>query len=351
MSSSDHPESGAVSAFQRLRSRIKPRERLPIWRLRLIFGMVCLTFSEVVMWQNPPRRAWFEWIALYVLYTALGAIFLDLAVRFQVRTPASLGLSSGVYGMAACAIINHTAYENIPFGLLARGMGLQVGAGFLALMTFLIVMRGKRPDPLQVGLAGVVGVAWGLWMHWYPIQPNVNWGLVTLESAQIYLLAPLLVMGALFQFGAPRFGTFREGMFALQWWEAILVGAPLFIALMVGMINGAIPFLPLLIPAAVIAFCVWALRWQMRRRGYEPSILANITFIAPNLLTYVAMAAALIFVGSLAYPLIDGAGSPFGVALYFVVTGFGSAWLPFACGLIFWELLRTDWNEDFKKKK
>ncbi|HRE48662.1 MAG TPA: hypothetical protein PLD47_13135 [Aggregatilineales bacterium] len=327
-----------------LRRKIKPRTRLTEWRIRLTFGMVLLVLSELVVWQNPPRRTGFDWVALYILYTALGAIFLDLVVRFQVATPAALGLASGVYGLAASSLINHTAYENIPFGLLSRGMGLQVGAGFLALMFFLIVMRGKAPEPLPIASAGVVGVAWALWGHWYPLQATVGWGLATMETLQLYTVIGLMILAILFSTLPPRFGTLRETRFTLLWWEGILVGVPLFISVLVGMINGAIPALIFLIPVVLVAYCLWALRWQKDRRGYEPSILAELTYIAPNLITYVIMAGMFLFAGGVAYPLVEGKDAPLGVVIYYTVVGFGTAWLPFASGLIFWEVLRTDLN-------
>ena len=113
---------------------------------------------------------------------------------------------------------------------------------------------------------------------------------------------------------------------------------PLFVTLLVGMIQRVIPFVPLVFPAAIGAFCVWALRQQFRED--EPSVLGNLTFLAPNLLTYVALAVVFLLAGALAYPLVSDIDSPVGVALYVAVLGFGAAWLPFASGLIFWAGLR-----------
>lgn len=323
---------------ENLRRQINLKGRLPVWRLRLVFGGTLMLFSELVMWQNPPGRALVEWPVLFALYVSLGALILDLIARFGAHTPAALGLASGVYGLAAASVINHAAFENLPYGLLVRAMGLQVGAGFLALMLFVIVLRGRPPEPLQVGAAALVGAAWGVWLHWWPIQPSAGWGPVTMEYAQLVLVAGLALVGALYAVVAPRFGTLRESQMGLYWWEMVLVGAPLFAALMVGMIQRVIPFGPLLFPAAIGAFCVWALRQQSRED--EPSILGNLTFLAPNLISYVAMAVVFLLAGALAYPLVTDLDSPVGAALYVVLLGFGAAWLPFASGLIFWAGLR-----------
>jgi hypothetical protein len=187
-----------------------------------------------------------------------------------------------------------------------------------------------------------VGLAWGLWIHWYPVQPSVGWGLVSLESAQTYLIAGFTIVGVLLFVLAPRFGSFRETQFVLHWWEMLITGAPLFIALIVGMFQNVIPFSPLFLPLAVGAFCVWALRFQQPE--YDPSYLAEITFVAPNLISYIGLTITILAVGSVAYSLVDGPDSPLGVAIYFVVLGFGTAWLPFASGLIFWALMRTEYR-------
>jgi hypothetical protein len=325
--------------LHRALAQIRLRERVPIWRLRLIFGAMAMLLSELVMWQNPPGRAWYEWPALLILYVSLGAIILDLVVRFQVYTPAALGIVSGVYGLISASVINHTAFENIPFGLLVRGMGLQVGAGFLALMLFVAVLRGRPPDAAHIAAAAALGVAWGIWIHWWPMQEAVGWGRISVEDGQLWVIAGLALVGALFMVAAPRFGAFRESHFGLYWWEMILVAVPLLVALLVGMFQNVVPFVPLLLPAAILTFCLWSLDFQ--KSGHEPSILANLMFVAPNLTTYVTLAVVFLLAGALAYPLVAGADSPVGIVLYVVVLGFGSAWLPFASGLIFWSLLRT----------
>ena len=40
-----------------MRQRIRIKERLPIWGLRLILGVMLLTLSELVMWQNPTAHS------------------------------------------------------------------------------------------------------------------------------------------------------------------------------------------------------------------------------------------------------------------------------------------------------
>ena len=321
-----------------MRQRIRVRERLPVWGLRLVLGVILLTLSELVMWQNPPAHQLIDWPALLILYTALAAILIDLTVRFQARGPAALLLVSGVYGLVSSAIISHSAFDNLPLSLMVRGMGLQTGAGLYGLLLFISVMRGKQVEPLQIAGAAGIGALWGIWVHWYPIRTVANWGLVPIETATLYVLPALVIVGLLLLVAAPRFRFFREKQMELLWWEAIVAGIPLFIALMVGMLQESIPFLWLLVVVGVGAFMVWALSY--RKRGFEPSVLAEITFAAPNAITYIVLAITFLVAGTLAYGLIDNADSPIGIGVYLLVLAFGFAWLPGASLLIFWRAFR-----------
>lgn len=335
-------------ALSRLRQNFKPRARLSIWRLRLVFGLTLLVFSEIVVWQNPTARAWYEWLILALLYVALGSFLLDVIVRFQAHTPAAIGLACGVYGLLSGSIVNHGAYYSMPIGLIVRVLGLQVGAAFLALMLFLYVMRGTTPPLLAIGAAALVGVAWGIWTAWYPAQPNIGWGAPPRQMAQLYLFVPLVGLGALYAFFMPRFEVLRELNLSLLWWEMIACGAPLFFSLLIGIANNTIPALELLLPLAIFAFCLWALYFQQPES--DPSILAQITFSAPSLVGYVLLVAPLIFFGFLAFDAASGELFALGELLYVIVAGFGSGWLPFASILIFWTVLRTEYPARRKRR-
>ncbi len=328
-----------------MRQRIRVKERLPVWGLRLIFGMILMTFSELVMWQNPVAHTLIDWPVLLVLYVALAAIMMDLVVRFQARQLTELLLISGIYGMASAAIISHSAFDNYPFGLIIRALGLQTGAGFYGLMLFVTIMRGRPIDWRYIGAAIGIGLLWGIWLHWYPIQQRINWGLVPIATAQLYILPALVLIGLLFFFVAPRFRFLLERQMQLLWWEVIVVGLPLFIALLVGMLqtNAAqeslIPVIPMVILIVIGGCITWALFYQ--RHGYEPSILAQMIYVAPNTVSFIILAITFLFAGTLVYGLIDGPDSPIGVAVYLLVFVFGTGWLPLTSLLMFWRYYRT----------
>jgi hypothetical protein len=332
---------------QRLQS-IRIRERLPIWGLRLLLAIILLTFSELVMWQNPPARNILEWPILLLLYLPLAAILMDLVVRFQANDPPSLLLVSGVYGLGAATIINHSAFspdlqtlfsENLIYNLVVRAMALQTGAGLYGLLLFVVVMRGKQVEPLHIIGAAAIGILWGIWVHWYPIRTAANWGLVRIETAHLYILAALGIIGVLVFAVAPRFRFIREEQMQLLWWERGIVGVPLFIALVVGMIQEVIPFLQLLLVIGIIAYMIWALSNQLR--DYDPSVLAEMLFAAPNAVSFIILAVVFLVAGTLAYTLVDGPDSPIGLGAYLVALAFGAAWLPGASLLIFWRASRA----------
>lgn len=331
---------------QRLQS-IRIRERLPIWGLRLILAVILLTFSELVMWQNPPARSLLDWPILLLLYLPLAAILMDLAVRFQANDPPSLLLVSGVYGLGAAAIINHSSFspgletlfsENLIYNLVVRAMALQTGAGLYGLLLFVVVMRGKQVEPLHIVGAAAIGILWGVWVHWYPIRTAANWGLVPIETAHLYILIAFAIIGVLVFAVAPRFRFFSEQQMELVWWERGVVAVPLFVALVVGMIQEVIPFLQLLLVIGIVAFMIWALSNQLR--DYDPSILAEMLFAAPNAVSFFILAVTFLVAGTLAYTLVDSAESPVGLAAYLIALVFGAAWLPGASLLIFWRASR-----------
>jgi hypothetical protein len=321
-----------------MRRRIRIKERLPVWGLRLILGVMLLTLSELVMWQNPTTHTALDWAALLVLYIALAAILMDLTVRFQANSIPSLLLVSGLYGLVSSAIINHNAFVSLPYSLVVQALAMQTGAGFYGLLLYVSVMRGRQVQPLHVAGAALLGAIWGIWVHWYPLRSAANVVPVSIETATLYIVPAMVLVGLLIVGIAPRFRFFREEQLELTWWEAIAVGVPLFAALVVGMLQALIPFEWLLVMVGVGAFIVWAL--SNGRHGYDPSILAEATFAAPNPVTYIILAVAFLVAGTLSYGLVTDQDSPVGIGVYLIILACGAAWLPGSSLLIFLQFFR-----------
>jgi hypothetical protein len=269
----------------------------------------------------------------------LAALLLDFTVRFQARNIASLLMVSGAYALIQSAVLNPGTLANLPISLLVRGLGLQTAAAVYGLLFFVLVMRGKQPDGLQVIGALAIGLLWGGWLHWYPLQDSVQWGEVSLANAQAYAVVFLVLIGLLFFLIGPRFRVVKEKQFELLWWERIVVVVPLFAALLIGMLQNVIPAVPLIVIALIGAFVGWALIFQ--REGYEPSILAEMMFSAPNMITHIVLSFVFFAAGTLAYGLIQDKDAEVGVVIYVLVLGFGVLWLPAASVLIFMKYLSS----------
>lgn len=323
----------------RIDLRIDWRGRLPIWTQRALFAATLMFFSEIVMWNNPTARTFPAWVGLAILYVCLSAGLLDLAVRFQARELAPLLLISGAYSLVHAVALNPSSLYSLPISLVVRGMGLQTAAAFYALLFYVTVMRGRPPLAYHVLAALGIGVLWGVWARWYPIQVSVNWPTVDLATAQTIVIFSLVLLGSLFFLIAPRFKVVREDQFSVLWWEAILILIPLLVALVTGIAQGFVPLVGLLIAAAVGAAIAYALFNQ--RGGYDPSILADMMFAAPNLITFGALALIFTVAGTIAYGLVDSPDSVIGVITYYLVLAFGAAWLPLASLLLAWKSYRS----------
>lgn len=323
----------ASGLIARLRSNFHPRQRLSTWGLRLVLGAVLLTFSEAVMWQNPVAHSAADWLARAILYVCIGAILLDVTVRFQARDIAGLALVGGLYGLLNGGLIGRDVYTNFPWNLLLRGMGLQTGAGIYGLLFFILVIQGRQVDWRAILGAVVVGALWGIWLKWYPIQTVTSWGAVSLETGITVFLVCAGVTGLLFLLFAPGFSVIKEDSLLLEWWEAILVGIPPFIALISGLLDEAlIPAALFALVVVIIAVIIGAL--NLNRHGSDPSFLANITIAVPNPATFLILVAVFLTTGALAATITTDADSPLGIATYWIIIAAGALWLPAASVLV-----------------
>ncbi|MHB8624692.1 MAG: hypothetical protein ACYDBJ_06400 [Aggregatilineales bacterium] len=304
------------------------------WSLRLIFSALLMTFSEIIMWENPVAHTPQEWVGRAVLYFALGSVLIDLTVRFQAREIAVLAMVSGLYGLLSGVLVTRDALSSLPLSLIVHALGLQTGAGLYALLFFLLVMRGRQPRPLEIGLAGAVGVLWGIWVKWYPAQPSVGWGVMTIETATLYLIAGAVLTGALLLWVGRSFQVVREEELQLNPVEWVIVVVPLAIAFVAGLLTpGVIPIGALLIVIGIGAVMVVALLLQKVK--FEPSVLAEILFSAPNPSTFVILGVVFLVAGTISAAIIgDDRNSIIGAAAYIAVGAVGLLWLPAASALI-----------------
>jgi hypothetical protein len=170
-----------------------------VWTLRLLLAGLFLFGSEILLWNNPSGRPLGEWLALLAGYIALGAVILDLAARFRVRSLFDVMILAAIYALLNSLLLNpSTALEDLPRTLLTRVLGAHALLGLAMLGTFLAIISGKRREHLLlVGFSLGVSFFWGIWVRWSPSLSD--WlvdevSLVTMYGVAGLVLAPVLVM-------------------------------------------------------------------------------------------------------------------------------------------------------------
>ncbi|HLA42877.1 MAG TPA: hypothetical protein VJZ27_05550, partial [Aggregatilineales bacterium] len=126
------------------------------WTARLLFALLLLIAGEVIAWQDAAGYDIPDWLAVAVIYVALGAIILDLMVRFHASDTASVILIAGVFGLAHGTLISLATVQNdnLAIDLAFRALGLEVWMFLLAFLAFRQLAGGKN-----AGLyAGIVAI-------------------------------------------------------------------------------------------------------------------------------------------------------------------------------------------------
>lgn len=154
-----------------LSTSIHPKP-LTIWLLRGLLGVLFLFGSEILLWIDPPGRDLTEWLLLIPGYIALGALALDLAARYRIRSIYELMTVAAVYGLLNGLLLNpQTAFADFPRTLATRVVGGHTLVGFEMLGLFLALTAGQMTAWRWrfAGFALWVGFYWGIWVRWSPV--------------------------------------------------------------------------------------------------------------------------------------------------------------------------------------
>ena len=174
------------------------RQRLLTWIPRVGFGLLLLVFGELVAWQYASQYDAFDWMALIGLYFAMGAILLDVIVRWHIQDWLGLLLIAGIFGLTESTLISARLFDNLPISLVFYGTGLETIMFLLAFGAFLYLSTARSASAWLVGLAAVVGLGWGIWVRAYPELEHVQQSVPSLDTALpavvIALLGNLLVL-------------------------------------------------------------------------------------------------------------------------------------------------------------
>ncbi|MEP0763817.1 MAG: hypothetical protein HRF48_13880, partial [Chloroflexota bacterium] len=145
------------------------RERGTAWGARAGFAALLLVCSEWIVWQTPTRFGPLDWLGLAALYLALAAASLDLIARCGVREPLGLLLVAGLYGLLNATLISGVTARDLPLSLLGRPLGAQPLAFLVAFGAFRVLSSGRATGPLDFLIALGGGLAWGVWVRWFPL--------------------------------------------------------------------------------------------------------------------------------------------------------------------------------------
>ncbi len=304
---------------------------LPVWSLRCLLAACLLFGSEILLWTNPPGRTIADWLLLVPGYIALAALLLDLILRYRIRDLIGTMLLSGVYGLLASLLLNpQTTLIDLALTLVTRVMGGHALLGLEMIGLFLALTGGThRARYLLLAGSGVVGLAWGMWVRWFPVLDERPYGEASLATMLAYGAAGVIVIALARTIAvrqAAQLSPEQVRISRREWSVLLILLLALFI---VRVAQGALDTASLIAIPALVALCVVIL-W-FRKSDKPGTLLDQRIPLRPLPLAWLFIAAAfLFFMGILAYNL------PFIVIanvnqLTFIILGFtayGMGWLP-----------------------
>ncbi len=305
-----------------------------LWSVRILLAACLLFGSETLLWTNPPGRVITEWLLLIAGYAALATLLLDLILRYRVRDLIGLMLLAGVYGLLASLLINpQTALIDLSYTLVTRVMGGHTLLGLEMIGLFLALTGGsRRARYLLLAGSGVVGLAWGVWVRWFPVLDARPFGEVSLATMLTYGAVGMVVIYVLLRLAATYAALLSPGDLKLSWRASAVRVIILFLLFVVRLSQGVIDSASLIAIPALTALCLVIL-W-FRKPAREDTLLDSRVPVRPLSLLWVgATAAFLIFMGVLAYnlPLIEIANLNQLTLVILGFTAFGMGWLPLIC--------------------
>jgi hypothetical protein len=290
----------------------------------LMFG------SEILVWVNPPGRTLVDWLILVPGYIALAAILLDLTARYRVRDLFGALVLTGIYSLLAALVLNpQYAFLEMPRTFITRVMGAHalLAAEMFGLFLALTGRSSRRVRRLLLAGCLIVGLAWGFWVRWWPVDEG--YGQVSLLTMLAYGAIGLGIIGGLLAYVPSRTAGLSPDhlrLSRLSWGALFLLLVGLFV---LRLLHGGIDVGGLILTAILLTIC-WAILW-FRERAKGESLLDNhipiqrlpIRTILPALGVF-TIAAILAYNLPLIQVGVVNQLSLIGVGF----TGYGLAWLP-----------------------
>ncbi|MDZ4669736.1 MAG: hypothetical protein SH821_02600 [Phototrophicales bacterium] len=312
---------------------------LNAWLLRVLFGVMLLFGNEILLWQDPHRHTLPEWGLLVMGYIAIGAITLDLAVRYRVNDVYLAMLMVCIGALFIGLLLNPTLMlADFPRHLLTRVIGASAFVS-LEMWGLLLALTGgyiRRYRRLLIGFALAVGFNGGVWARY-------AWQLSTWSSAPADIgVMVLLGGGCLAMIGVGivlwrwRYQpTYTPRMMRLSLIEWCVIGMILTVIFMIRGLEGVYMGTEILIISLLIGVC-WLGLWSQRPEKGKMLLDAHFPPIIPPILWLLGA------LGMFAVGLILGYGLPLvtfnGISQLYLLelafAGVGFLWLPLVAGVL-----------------
>ncbi len=260
----------------------------------------------------------------------LAAILLDLTARYRVRDLFGALVLAGIYALLYGLLLNPTyAFSDMPRTLVTRVTGAHalIAAEMLGLFLALTGGINRRTGRFLLIGSVVVGLAWGIWVRWWPVDERLPQ--VPLVTMLAYGVGGVVLIGLLLRLSAARTTTLTPDDLRLGrvTWGLLVIAltAALVVRLLDSTVDGGVAFLTLLI----LVIC-WAILWFRERSkgrslldGHIPVTIPSLSFLLPPLVLFFVLAVAaynlpLIQIGEANQLTLIGLG----------FTAYGLAWLP-----------------------
>jgi hypothetical protein len=285
-------------------------------------------FGELIAWQNAADYAPLDWLAVLAIYLGLGAVLLDVMVRYRASDWLSLMLVAGMFAIIQGTVITLATVqsENLPQNLGLRTLGIMPLMFLLAYASFRLLASGEATGFFAFIGAALLGLGWGTWARWFPEVENVLVTAPELNESLPYVIGGLILVGIF-----PRIFRPPESMESLDWMltpvEGAIAGGVLVVAFVLRSSEGYIDTLGSGIALGLllmIGFMLVATRTT--RRGIP---LSKITPPQkPLLVGWLIILLPFAGLAWLGFNLVDG-DDPIHATIFFgALLIFGLLWLP-----------------------
>lgn len=306
-----------------------------VWLLRLLLALALAYGGEVLLWTNPPGRTLPDIGLLAVGYLAIATLLLDIFARYRVRDFWGVMLLAGLYGLLNGLLLNpQTALYDVPRTLITRTMGAHTLLGLEMLVLFITLLDGRTTRRRWILLVGslAVGLAWGVWVGLSPLQTDVNYGIVPLETMLIVGIGGIILLCGLYLLTVYRIrgATFTPDAFVLP--LGGLLGLLLILAVLffIRVLQNQLVGVSVVMVAIVLGL-TFAILWN-RKNTKLPTYSENLSPIAPLSPLWLILSALFVLAtGIFAYnlPIIGTTDLNQLSVVVFGFTLYGLSWLPF----------------------